>query len=289
MNESRLEVRDLFFSYRGTPRSSNAVHALHGLSLVIEQGEYWCLAGPNGSGKSTLLKLVSGLFSTFDMKRGLSGTLNWAGRSVLDWLTADRLEFARQVAFVASSLRTDFPVTVEEFVLQGRYARSPYWAKPAAQDRSIAASAIDSVGIKTRASRLITELSAGETQLAMIARALAQEPRLLILDESTSSLDPGFQAKIFSLLARENARGTSILVVSHDLNLAAEFCPRVIWLSDGKIIAKGSAEKTLTAALLHKLYGTGNLIEVGKNPFSGKPKIFWTALFDPSAQPDSSG
>lgn len=267
----KLVTKGLHFCYR---RESPAV--LTGIDLEIEPGSYWCVAGPNGSGKSTLLKLASGLIGPATMASGLSGALSWDNRPIHEWLHGGhRLELARNIAFVPGALTTSFPVTVMEFVLQGRYAWSEYWNRPSHDDQAITDEAIERVGISSFRQRLITELSGGETQLAMIARALAQRPKVMILDEATSSLDLRFQARIFKLLGQLNRQGMTILVVSHDLNLAAEFCPRMIWLNKGQLYSKGTVEETLTDKLMKDLYDVEGLVAVGANPFSGRPKVFW--------------
>lgn len=242
---------------------------LNELSFTAEQGSYWCIAGPNGSGKSTFLKLACGLVADAQYK----GELTWDDRPLVAW---DRLELAKNVAFVPGSLRTQFPVSVSEFVLQGRYARSPnFWAHPSADDRELAQACLERIGIAAKAESIIGEISAGETQLALIARALAQQPQVLVLDESTANLDLSFQLSIFELLRELNNEGLTILVVSHDLNLAAEFCPNILWLSKGAVFAQGPTEETLTTSLMRELYCVEGRAEVGKNPFTSRPKIFW--------------
>jgi len=127
----------------------------------------------------------------------------------------------------------------------------------------------------------VTEISSGEAQLAMIARALAQDPKVLILDESTANLDLAYQRKVFDLLGELNRPGghdipgVTILLVSHDLNLAAEFCPNVLWLNHGKVYTSGSMTATLTPALMEDLYKVGAQVEIGKNPVTNRPKVFW--------------
>lgn len=259
----RLEAKGLSYKYE-----SKAKEVLRDLSFSIEPGSYWCVAGPNGSGKSTFLKLASGLLLLEQMK----GELTWNGRALKDW---PRVELARSVTFVPGGLKTAFPVSVAEFVLQGRYAHSDFWARPSGVDRKKAESAIERVGIQNLTAKTLTEISSGETQLALIARALAQAPKVLILDEATANLDLGHQSHIYSVLSELNRSGMTILLVSHDLNLAAEFCPNMIWLKDGSVYAAGSTRETLTTKLMQELYNVGDRIEVGTNPFTARPKIFW--------------
>lgn len=257
-------AKDLSFQYEGSSRQ-----ALSRLSFVAEPGSYWCLAGPNGSGKSTFLKLACGLLHGQSHR----GELSWNGTVVRDW---SRLDLARSVGFVAGSLKTQFPVTVLEFVLQGRYARSTgLWRRPGANDRAVAEASLERVGIAALAEASVSEISAGETQLTMIARALAQEPRALLLDEATANLDLRHQLCVFELLAELNRGGMTIVVVSHDLNLAAEFCPNALWLKDGAVFSQGSLAETLSTELMGELFEVGGRVEVGENPFTHRPKIFW--------------
>lgn len=260
----RLEVKDVSFHYHSSERA-----VLADLSLVLEPGSYWCVAGPNGAGKSTFLKLACGLLPIDAM----SGTIYWDSRELRTW---ERLELARNIAFVPGSLKTQFPVSVSDFVIQGRYARSTrLWDRHSEADLRIAEQNLVRVGMATLSDAMITEISAGETQLAMIARALTQEPKVLILDEATAHLDLSYQLKIFDLLNELNNQGMTIVVVSHDVNLAAEFCPNAIWLNGGRLYNFGTMKETLTNNLVQDLYGITSRIEVSTNPFTKKPKIFW--------------
>lgn len=259
----RLEAKSLSYRYQTSARP-----VLHDLSLAIEPGSYWCVAGPNGSGKSTFLRLASGLLPLGQM----TGELTWDGKPLASY---SRLELAKNIAFVPGSLKTSFDVSVEDFALQGRYSRSDFWARPTKDDRAKTNAALKRVGIEHLSKKLITQISAGETQLSLIARALAQEPKILVLDEATANLDLGFQGHIFSLLDDLNREGMTILLVSHDLNLAAEFCPNAIWLKGGTVAAFGSMRETLTTKLMQELYCVGDRIKVDTNPFTGRPKLFW--------------
>ncbi len=260
----KLIARDVGFRYRVDGRQ-----VLAGLTFTAEPGSYWCIAGPNGSGKSTFLKLCAGLLPSADM----TGELQWNDTTILQWT---RLELARSVAFVPGTLRSQFPISVAEFVLQGRYARSTtFWTKPSNSDSNIAAANIERVGIAALSDSLIGEISAGEAQLTLIARALTQEPKVLILDEATANLDLRYQLRIFELVESLNKQGMSIFLVSHDLNIAAEFCPNVVWMNDGTIYKQGAMAETLTNELMADLYGVEGKIEIGKNPFTGRTKVFW--------------
>lgn len=242
--------------------------ALDGVNLEVGSGEYFCISGPNGSGKTTLLRLAAGLLPM----EGFTGELEWNGRGIEKW---NRLELARHIAFVPGNLAPRFAFAVEDFILQGRFAHSSLYTRPSSRDRDIARAAMEKTGIASIAMRAITELSAGQLQLVLLARALTQEPQALILDEATAHLDLSFQAGIFDLLATLHAKGVTILLVSHDLNLAAEFCPRLAWIDKGRIVRHGSMTETLTTETVASIYGAHNRLAVDKNPFSGKPKLFW--------------
>jgi iron complex transport system ATP-binding protein len=260
----KFEARDLTYSYREGGR-----RVLGGITCTIESGTYWCIAGPNGSGKSTLLRLASGLLPL----GFLQGELLWDSKPIRDF---DRLELARSVAFVSGSLNSRFPVTVGQFVLQGRFAHAPtFWSRPTPKDLEVAAQCLEKLEIVALADKTVTELSAGEAQLAMLARALAQEPKVVILDEATANLDLRHQIAIFDLLSKLKRQGLTIIVVSHDVNLAAEFCPNALWLNDGRVYSQGTMEETLSPTLMQDLYDVGERVEIGRSPASSRPKIFW--------------
>ena len=259
----RLSVKKLSYRY-----SAQSPVVLNDLSFEIDEAAYWCVAGPNGSGKSTLLKLVCGLLPL----EQLQGEVSWNGRALNSW---SRVELARSIAFVPGTVRTQFSVTVADFVLQGRYARSDFWSRPTKADKLATAAAIERVSIEKIATASLTEISAGETQLALIARAIAQEPKALVLDETTANLDLMYQGRIFELLRELNQGGVSIILVSHDLNLAAEFCPNALWLKQGRLFEMGAMAQTLNSKLLNELYNVDRRLEVAANPFTSKPKIFW--------------
>lgn len=259
----KLEMKDVSYGY-----GLRAQKVLKQVSFELEPGSYWCVAGPNGSGKSTFLKLLCGLLP----QGGFSGQILWEKKSVFEW---KRLSLAQNLAFVPSSLKTSYPIDVESFVLQGRFSRSSIWSKPTDQEHELVSQALQKVGLNSVAEKWLTEISAGELQLALIARALVQEPKVLVLDEATANLDLQNQIEVFHLLADLNSKGISILVVSHDLNLAAEFCPNVLWLKDGQVVTSGAFKDTLTQSLLTQLYGIGTQVEVGQNPFTSQPKLFF--------------
>ena len=264
----KLEIKNAQFSF--SPRSTPV---LQNLNFEIASGSYWCLAGPNGAGKSTLLRLAAGLIDFKFFTGNASWILKEAKRPIQSF---SRNELAHYLAFVPGSLKSHFSISIEAFVLQGRYIHSPFLSRASQSDLDIARAAMSRVGIDSIAYSLIDEVSAGELQLALIARALCQQPSVLILDEATANLDLGHQAKIYSLLHGLNSEGMTILLVTHDLNISAEFCPNLAWMKSGSIIAHGKTEEMLTTEHLQKIYGDDVGAKIGRNPFTNKPKIFWT-------------
>lgn len=257
------------YSHQESERVCEAV--LKNISLDLESGSYWCIGGPNGSGKSTLLKLIAGLLPS----DGLQGQVFWDAKPLAEY---SRIELARMIGFVPGSLRPRFAISVFDFILQGRFAHSPLWRRSTQHDREKANTALSRLGILYLSASLITEISVGELQLVLIARALAQNPRVLILDEVTANLDLSFQGRVYKLFKELNAEGVSIFLVSHDINLATEFCPNALWLRAGTIYSMGEMSKTLSHQLLKDLYAADDMLEVGTNPFTNKPKIFWRQI-----------
>lgn len=220
---------------------------LTGVNLTVPVGGFLGIVGPNGVGKSTLLALLSGFL------RPGAGRVELFGRPPGEW---KRRELARTVAVVPQSESWSFPFRVSEVVLMGR---TPYLSGPLALERAedVAAAkrALDAVGLSDLACRPLDHLSGGERQMVLVARALAQEPELLLLDEPTASLDLAHQQQIFRLLTRLNAeRGLTTVVVTHDLNLAALYCDRLAVLHGGRVVGEGSPAEILTAPLLSDIY-----------------------------------
>jgi iron complex transport system ATP-binding protein len=237
-----LQAVDVSFAYRG-----RSAVALDRVSVDVAKGEVVGLLGPNGSGKTTLIRLLCGILSPS------------SGRLLLDdrpLQAFTRRELARRIAVVPQETHSPFDFTVLDIVLMGRYAYLGPFELEGAQDLAIARDALVATGTDGFADRLFSTLSGGEKQRVVIASALAQAADVLLLDEPTASLDIGYQLEIVSLLARLNReRGTTMLLSTHDLNLAAALCNRVVLLRGGRIVAQGQIERTLTAANVRALYG----------------------------------
>ena len=233
------------------------IKALDGITFSVSKGEFLGIIGPNGSKKSTLLKtIVRSLKLT-------SGNILLEGRTIHEM---KRKELAKKMAFVCEETHVDFPFTCFEIVLMGRtpYIERFSWEK--AEDYKIAEEAMRMTDTVQFMSREINELSAGEKQRVIIARALAQKPDLLLLDEPTSHLDISHQKEIFDLLRKLNiSNGLTIITVLHDINLAALYCKRLILLKKGKIFIQGKPEEVITEKNIENTYRTEVRVSTDKS------------------------
>ena len=213
------------------------------VSFAATSGERFGIVGPNAAGKTTLLRLLSKVLVP------QQGEIRIGSRALV---TLDRVALARQLAVLPQHFEVAFPFTVGEVVLMGRYPHTAgAWT---AHDRAVARGAMDAVGIAALADRRIPELSGGERQLVSLARALAQEPGILLLDEPTAHLDIRHQQTL--LAALEGAgRARTVLLVSHDLTLAAAICDRLLLLAQGRVVACGPPKEVMTSDLLERAYG----------------------------------
>jgi len=218
----------------------------HDITLRLAEGEILCLLGPNGSGKSTLLKTLLGLLPAH------AGSVDVLGRPLAQW---PRRELARQLGYVPQAHSGEFPFTVEEIVLMGRTAHMPRYAVPGAEDRRIAHESLDTLGIRALAPEPFTHISGGERQLALIARALAQQPSILIMDEPTASLDFGNQLRVLEKIRRLKQEGLAILLCTHQPEHAARLADRVALFKDGTLHATDAPAALLTVPRLAWLYG----------------------------------
>jgi iron complex transport system ATP-binding protein len=251
-----VEVRSVRFGYGGAFR-------LEGISFEVAAGEVLGVIGPNGSGKTTLIRLLSKVHEPDGGEIRVDGAP--LGR-------LSRRALARRVAVVPQEVGAAFPLTVEELCLMGRHphAEGRFFEGP--QDLTRAREAMALAGVLPLAGERLDTLSGGERQRAALARALAQEPQLLLLDEPTSHLDLRHQRELAGLLRRLNRdRGTTILLVSHDLNLASEVTDRLILLSCGRLAKVGTPAEVLDEPTLEAAYGCP--VRVDKSPVSGRPMV----------------
>lgn len=216
------------------------------VALSLARGEVLALLGPNGSGKTTLLKTLLGLLPP------QGGSLTLDRRPVASLSPPER---ARALGYVPQAHAGTFAFTVLSVVLMGRSAHAGLFAAPSARDREVAHAMLERLGIERLAERPYTLISGGERQLVLIARALAQEPAYVILDEPTASLDFGNQGRVMSEIRRLAAEGLGVLFTTHDPNQALRHADRVMMIRDGQALASGPARELLTPERLQQLYG----------------------------------
>lgn len=253
-----LEARDLTISYNDRVAVSN-------VTLTLAAGEITALVGPNGAGKSTLLRSLNGQVAR------TSGEVLLDGQPIEKY---NRRTIGRRVAVVAQEAELRFPVTVLEFVLGGRFAWGPNsgWGWETETDLRVAAQVLAETELTELSGRLMNELSGGERQRAVLTRALATEASFLLLDEPTANLDLSHQSTLLTLVrTRCDNRQTSALVVTHDLNLAAQFADRILLMRDGKVVRLGKPEEVLTPQLLNEVFEVEVLVDA--HPISGAPRV----------------
>jgi iron complex transport system ATP-binding protein len=235
--------------------------------LRFERGEMVALLGPNGSGKTTLLKVLSGVL------RG-SGDVRVGGRELR---TYGRRELSKFIGVVPQESQLVFPYTVAEIVLMGRASRHGPFAFESARDLQVARKSMEATEIASLADRYMHELSGGEKQRVMIARALAQEPEILLLDEPAAFLDLKHQVHILDLMRRlHRDHGLTIIAALHDLNLAALFFPRLVMLHNGKVYRDGPPEEVLNEETIDQVYGIR--VRVRRYTSGERPQVFISPL-----------
>ena len=259
-----LEGRDLTVKYEHRI-------AVSGVSLSLNTGEITAIIGPNGAGKSTLLRTLNG-----QLPRS-------SGSVLLDGEPIERLNrrnISRRIAVVAQEAELRFPVTVLEFVLGGRFAWATHsgWGWETERDLDVAESVIRETELNSLSARLMSELSGGERQRALMARALATEAPILLLDEPTANLDLSHQATLLSLVrARCDQRRAAALVVTHDINLASEFADNILLMKQGRTVNTGRPAEVLTPQILQDVFEIRILVDA--HPVTGGPRI--TPIHDP--------
>jgi len=256
MGKIVLNIESVSFSY-------DAVDVLEKVSFKVEQGDFVGIIGPNGSGKSTLLKCLS---RVLDVK---AGDIRLYDKPISEYR---RKELARNMAVVSQDTDVSFGFTCEEIVFMGR---SPYLGRFSSEtetDHAIVRNAMQLTNTEHLAKRVVTEISGGERQRVFIAQALAQQPRVLLLDEPTSHLDIKHQAEILDLIAELNERdGLTVIAVMHDLNLAALYCDHLIMLREGQVYSIGDAHEVITAQNIEEVYGAKVLVTT--HPVAQKPQV----------------
>lgn len=257
-----IAVHGLGFHFRGAPRP-----ALAEISFDVAPGTIHGIIGPNGSGKSTLLRLLLGA-----LEPG-TGAVHYEGRPLGDW---SRRELARAIGVVPQREELAFPLTVRQLVAMGRYPHLRTWQREGAADRRAIGHALERCDVAQFADRTLGTLSGGELQRVLLARALAQEPRTLVLDEPTAALDIRHEMAIFELLAALAAQDrVTVVVVTHNLNLAARYTDRLLLLDRGRTACAGTPAEVMVRETLERVYGWPLAVieHPGPGPDTGAPQV----------------
>ena len=263
MTTALVELVGVSFAYAGSEAKGGERFRLSDVTFDVVAGEILAVIGPNSAGKTTLIRLLSRVLSP------ARGEIRLDGRALA---SLTRWDVARAAAVVPQELPDAFPFSVEEMVLMGRYPHSPGRFFEDDADRRICRDAMAATGVLELAARPLSGLSGGERQRAVLARALSQQPRLLLLDEPTAHLDRRHQAETVALLRKLNREsGVTVVLVSHDLNLVGEVADRVLLLHEGRVQRIGSPETVFDEPTLSRVYGCA--IEVDKHPTTGRPTV----------------
>ena len=262
-----LAVENLGFGYRDKPVGRD-------VSFTVAAGETLGLLGPNGCGKTTLFRTILGLLPS------------QGGRVVVedsDIATMPRQAIARRIGYVPQAHAGYFPFTVQDIVLMGRTAHLGLFATPTQRDRAVAERMLDALGIAHLAGQTYTQISGGERQLALIARALTQEPRILVMDEPTANLDFGNQVRVLDRIRTLSRQGIAVILSTHDPDQAFLCCERVVLLHQGRMVDCAPPEQAITPASLKQLYGVDvAVIEVGSAEAGRRLRICTPTLRRPT-------
>ena len=251
-----LEAERLSFAYG--PRA-----VLSEVDLAVAPGELVGVIGPNGGGKTTLVRLLSGVLAP------RAGSVRFKGAALGAYR---RRELARRLAVVPQDPTLEFPFTALEVVLMGRAPHLPALGFPRAHDLAVARAAMARLDVAGLEDRPLDRLSGGERQRVLLARAVTQEPEVLLLDEPTTHLDLRHQAGIYDIVAElRRTRGIAVVSVLHDLNLAALYCDRLVLLAGGRVVCEGRPAAVLTPEVLRTAYATE--VYVGTNALTGGPIV----------------
>ncbi len=237
---SFLEIRNLTCGYRRKKIVFDA-------SFDMDAGEFMCIIGANGCGKTTLLKTILGLLPP------MGGAAFLQGRDIAAMSDRDR---AKEIAYIPQAHTPPFPFSVADVVLMGRTPHIGRFSSVAHEDKRIVWEALETLGIEGLADRTYTKLSGGQRQLVLIARALAQQPKLIVMDEPTASLDFGNQQTVLSRMRELSSAGASVLMVTHDPHHAIYCADSVVVMGAGRVVEKGTPEEVITKPRLEEVYST---------------------------------
>lgn len=248
-----IEVKNLRFSYKKDL-------VLKDISFDVKKGMFLSIVGPNGSGKSTILKLLNNIYYP------KSASIQIEGKDINKF---KKKELARKIALVPQDTAINYEFTVEEVVLMGRHPYKGRFEKENSDDYKLVEEALKLTNTYELKDRIITELSGGERQRVLIARALAQDPSIILLDEPTAHLDINHQIEILTLLKKLNKdRATTIVLVIHDINLGIRYSDEIIMLNKGKILGRGKPERVITKANIKEAYNLK--VEIDRNKHTDK-------------------
>lgn len=251
-----FEMENVVYAYNGHP-------AINNLSLCLEKGKFHAIIGPNGSGKTTLLDLLCGHL------------LPDVGRILLKGRPLDEFrkkELARTVALVPQEYRVNFPYTAREVISMGRYPHTPRFAAPTIEDKEKVDEVLEACGARDLAGRYMTELSGGEKQRVIFARALAQDTPVLLLDEPCANLDVRHALHLLDLAAiRVKETGATVIAVMHDINLAARYADGFVFMQSGRVVSTGPTMEVLAEPILKQIFGVD--ARVAYEPVISAPQV----------------
>ncbi len=256
MTAKAVELKNLDWSYNGKK-------VVDSINLDIEEGSFTGIIGPNGAGKTTLLKLILKLLPPRE------DNVFILGRDIREF---SRKELAKKISYVPQTINVDFSFSVKQIVSMGRNPHRTLFGEDSVKDDEIVQNAMEETEVLSLKNKDIGSISGGELQRVIIARALAQEPRILAMDEPTSHLDLNHQIKILSLVrSLSRKKGITVIAVLHDFNHALEYCTSLVLMNGGKIAAFGNPKEVITPERMKEIYGLN--VKLEKNPFTGKPYI----------------
>lgn len=259
-----LKISKIYFDYDEDP-------VLRDLSCEIESNDFIGIIGPNGVGKSTLIKCLSGFLCPD------KGSILLNTKHLKDY---SKLELARHISLVAQQSYYEFDFEVRQIVLMGRFPYLKFWQSYSRKDKEKVNEILAELDISHIADRNLSELSGGEYQLVMIARALVQETDILLFDEPASHLDIHHQIRIFSILKKMNAQeNKTIIAVSHNINLAAEYCDKILVMKNGTNAYFDKVKKIMDPEKLSQVFQTP--VKIATNPFTGKPMLTYNYNSNP--------
>lgn len=255
MNEAVIELKALSIGYEGKT-------VIKGINAKIDRGEIIGIIGANGAGKSTLLKTIRGMLPT------KSGDILYFGKNMKDF--QDK-ELAKKVAYLQQNVEVGFGYTGQDIVLAGRYPYMKWYEAESEKDRELALDCMEYTGTRDLADRPMTEMSGGQRQRVLLAKVLAQQTPILFLDEPTTGLDMVYKEEIFRFARDLAVAGKTVLMVVHELDLAAKYCSRIFLLGEGHLMADGRPEKVFTEELLNRAYNAD--ICITRNPLNNSWEI----------------